>query len=516
MRIKHAAGITLLIIILTGFFTLYAYARDQLKFRTAKRTEISGKGWVTLPDGTRCHDREEDVIEITFPVNGGEIQGKRHWWGHESETDAKNQWYCKEKNETQTIVGTFSGGDGGKIEGWVINDNPNRKRRFKLTGVVHADGKLYIGWSKYHVKKPKELVFTPFCTEETDLNVYTEKAQDIINGNMLNAASTLAYEGFRRGVEEGWQYLVQEAHTMEMLKGTYVWRNSLGFAKKPPLSMMEELSLKFIPDRKKVVKVPATPLLKGLFENLGTAISLIEAADSALDGDYATAAFQTVVEGIGLYSNSLGLMLAVGQAVKADWDAFAKRYYAKEYRHFYEELYYTGGKRPSMTVWKKNRKQRLLTFMEEARDTLTDGGVGGAGSWSTGGTRASRFRAMLIDFAEYRMELKLTYDDFATVEDSNGNLVFKHKYLQSLFITLFNDFEKIYINDAVAHAMRQIALKQARLLEDESQKARALLENAESYQFAEVWEDDAELELAYCKAVSEMKKEMNSKHIFKD
>ncbi len=501
-------------IIILLLFIVQPLIASENHLRTAKRKKISGKGWVTLSNGIECHDKKEDIIEIIFPIMGGKITGKRAWKGHEAE-EKHDPPRCREKDESQTIIGTFSGGDGGKIDGWVINDDPNRKRKYKLTGVVQSDGKAYIKWSKYHEKKPRELTFKPFCTQDTNIDVYSKKAYDVIQGKMLNLASAHAFKGFRAGVEEGWKYLVQQAHHMEMMRGTYVHRYYFVKVKRPPLPFIEELSLKFIPDRKKVATIPATSMLHSLFDNLGTAISLIEAADSALDGDYATAAFQTAVEAIGLYSNSLGLMLAVGQAVKADWDAFAKRHYAKEYRKFYEDLYYSGGKRPSMKVWKKSRKQRLKNFMEEVHEVITASGAGGETSWSTGNWRSKDFRSMLIDFASYRLKLDLGYDDFAMTEDRRGKLVFKNLYIKSVFVSLFNDFEKTYRNDAVAQFMRNIAIKQARLLQEKSLEATGKLFPAQDYRFDKVWKDEQDLEMAYCKAINEMKNQMKGKAIFK-
>lgn len=492
-----------------------ALAEAAEETRTAVRKKARGRGWVTLPNGTRCNERGQDVIELTFPINGGPVTGTRKWWGRDAQDDRKPP-RCSEYSRSQTITGTFSGGDGGTIDGWVVNDDPKRKRRYKLSGKVEADGKAYIRWSKYHKKKPVKLIFPAFCTATTDMNVYTAKARDVIKGEILNAAARHTYRGFRKGVEEGWKYLVQQAHLREAIKGTYVHRYSLNIAKRPPLPLMEELSLKFIPDRKKAMVIPATPLLGALAENLTTALSLIEAADSALDGDYATAAFQVAVEGIGLYSNSLGLLLALGQAVKADWDAFAKRYYAKEYRRFYEEMYYGGGKRPSMAVWKQSRRDRLRSFMETARDQLTGGGAGGSNSWSSGGGQSLAFRQMIMDFAKYRLEMELTYEDLATTDGPGGELVFRHKYLQSVFVSLFNDFEATYEKDVMAEAMAAVALKQAQLLGQKAELTKEQLTGAEDGRYEEVWTTENERRAAICRAISSAIKQMGGQGVYRE
>jgi hypothetical protein len=302
-------------------------------------------------------------------------------------------------------------------------------------------------------------------------------------------------------------------HLWELVTDNYQHRMPLLVGMNPPKNFYQKLSLEFIPNR--AGSIPATPVLGTVFEKLTTALTVIEAADSALDGDYATAAFKVAIEGVGLYSNSLGLLLAAGEAVKADWDAFAKRVYARDYRKFYEYLYYSGGPRPSLRVYKKGRQARLRTFMNEVHDELTGGDVGGASKLAAGGFRSANFRKMIMDFAHYRLERTLTRADFETTPGRRGRLVFKNQYLRSIFVALFHDFEKTYQDDLNVEMMRKIAIKQAKFLRDKTSKTGGQLAWAENGRFDKVWTNRAELNDAYCKAIAKATEKMGGQGVLK-
>jgi hypothetical protein len=466
-------------------------------------------------DDKTCREHSDVDISFTFPVEGGEITDFKFKIdiGIFITTDYTVSCLVS-RDRGELLSGYFTGGDGGhvnlKIKVTDLADNTTEI--IDAVGVLYAKGEGWIAGSNEEDEVKHRLNFAPFGMCNPDLNAYSEKARSVILTMALNEAAKHTYQLYESAMTEIWKGFVSNVHLWEYATDNYTYRTPMLAGRLPPKNFYEKIADNFIPDAPG--SLPALPMLDTLVSNIGTAFTLIQAADSALDGDYATASLKLAIEGIGLYSNGLGLLVAAGEAVKADWDAFAKRAYEKQYREFYEKLYYQGGPAPTDAAARKTRKQRLRLFMEEAMDYLTAGGVGGASDCAAPGVAAAQFRKMIIDYAHYKLEMELSRCDFAT-DEYRGKTRLRNKHLMPVFAALYRDFEKTYRDDLHTLKMKQIALEQAKLLEKSAKNTRTMLAYAVNNDFTKVWPEKSMHDGVMCKIIGQVRKEMGDKGLMK-
>lgn len=500
-------------VVFLGFNMSFAAADDESMrhavFRIKKPLKIIGKG------KSACKTYRDSEFSFHFNEKGGKVKklvdrNKAGYYGKYSGGQV-----CGELSRAGELLdGYFEGGDGGKI--WMkIKRNDLIKGKSKTIAVTgNLFGKGYGDLKIGNSDKLVRVKFDPFGTCNPDLDIYTEKARSVILSKLLATGGEAVYGTFKKSVDESWKYFVKKVHLWEYAADQYDYR-IVGLTEKMrtlPKTFYQRMAKDFIPDTAK--NLPAMNLLNGLLTNITTAVGFMEATDSALHGEYTKAGFKTAVEAIGLYSNSLGLFIVVGEAIEADWAAFSKRVYEKQYREFYEKLYYAGGRKPSSRMYKKTRQKRLKIFMEEAMEYLTAGGVGGATDCDAPGIAAGQFRKMMIDYADYRLQMKLSRCDFGTIE-KRGGLVLKNKHLMSVFASLFRDFEKTYQDDLYAAIMKKITMKQLAIIKKMSKSAREQLAYAQNDNFTKIWPDKSTRDGIICKIVGQVKKEFQDKKMLK-
>jgi hypothetical protein len=380
-----------------------------------------------------------DVLRFTFPIEGGPIRGQRvstHKMplGHDNFTTVTLEYF---------IQGEFSGGDGGTIRAYLVDKGGDRT---PLTGVLRADGTGRLGlWA---------VRFVPFegggCGCNLNLGLYGEAIRKKLVGNLLKATSQELYTRFLSGSEN-----LLSAFLGQLQR----WRVDPARLKlaglvdaRPPGRMapdfLDKLQRGFENSRMGEVSAGCKMLAK-MGSNVVLTLNLLQATEAATAGDFSKAGLGIAAEAVKSYGSGAAWAIVLGQAVKADWDAFAERVHNKYFRDFYVKLYYQGGgKRLSKQRWQDGRKARLKAFMEDALQNLDMGGVNGA-----------QFRQMLIDFAAYKLERKLTRADFDLTEDGKA---LRSRASASVLAALFHDYERFYQAEVEFSVTRHLGIEQAR------------------------------------------------------
>ena len=494
------------ILLLVVIQAMTCLAEERIETRTGVFEFYKDKGYKKLANGKNFHLYHKINTKLEFSVNGGPVIGTiQNNYGKDIGMAG-----CHEIKRKGTIEGRFEGGDGGVVKGkikWRWHSfGKNRFREEEFTGQLFAKGEGYL---EYGTKKKKRypLTYPPFSLCDANLDPYTELARSMILEKVFKVAATEVYESFKTVLNAGWMKVVDKIHYWEFATDNYQYRMTTLTGKVPPKNFYQKMANQFIPDKPK--HIPALEKLPDIADKIGKALTILHVADAAIDGAYAEAGWVALAEAVGAYSNSLGILYAVGQAVKADWDAFAKRVYEKEYRRFYMDLYYAGGKKPSEKKGSLAQRQRLRDFMFEALQTLSSGGVGGATKWAVAGGRPAQFRKMLMDYAYYKLNMDLSYTDFETTT-RKGKTVLVHKHVGAVFAALFRDFEKTYRDDLNAERMRKLAIKQAKYMKKAIKDATDKMTWAVMDDFSKVWPDKKTRDAIICQTINQVRKELES------
>jgi len=471
----------------------------------------------------RCRDYMHGILEFTFPVEGGAIRDAVvsidssvlidvEVLKDAEGLDGRAFATCIQSHDKGSLVsGDFAGGDGGQVQFTLqMKDQEGNSTKTRYQGKLfgNGNGKLQ-AWDPADPadKSPLTVRYTPFeGTCNVDLNAYGKKGRGIIMGALLNEAGDAAYKGLLDGASHLWKKTYDKIHLWELKTDRYAYRYR-GFTKQrmPQKDLYQKWASKFMPD--KAGRFHASPFIENITGNLSDVLDAISIADSALNGEYGKAAYSSAVTAVGMYSNGLGLLVAAGEAAHADWEAFAERAYEKQYREFYEQLYYSGGK-PSLKKSRKSQRRRFREFMQESLFFVSGGNVGGAGKYGAGSTMGggggAQFRKMIMDYAYYKLQLSLSRADFGVTEGRGGKLRLNTKELGTVFWNLFDDFERTYQNDLYASLMKKVTAHTAKKLKSEFIDAGAKLAYAEGGNFMKVW-DEKTYEGIFCNIVDDLR-----------
>lgn len=411
-------------------------------------------------------------IEFEFSVNGGQVRGFQTYKINDVYTIDKiglDQLLAVESKDR--IEGEFEGGDGGALRGRLVDLEDNSSEPF--TGKLFANGTGYmvIGKQKY------ALSFAPLAACKAELNAYEAALRNEIMQRLLDLASKKLFDQLVLAMNTAGDKALQSVMNSKYLSGGYKAKLSDG---KAVWDRLTRHTNQIIPDNS-----------LQMMQEVTTALSFLEAADAALDGAYQDAAKIAVLELIALKSNAAGLLIAAAQAVKADWDAFCQRWNEHQFRKFYLDLYHDGP-RPKDAAAFLDKENRLRAFMEMALEYLS----------TNDSARGRPFRKMLIDYASINLNQSFSYADFDVVEQK-GALKMSNRAAATVLGALFNDYEKVYINDLRTEKFRRIAIQQGKAAQQELRRMNSAMAWAVNGNFKEVWDAKA-YNSVFCSVLAEL------------
>lgn len=468
---------------------------DELREVRLEATEQDGSETITY------------LMRFSFPVRGGRIRGEgrveRGFLDHGNPivqvyTCAIGGEYKAgvRRGDYESISGqqTYRPDEGGtlslKLHGREVTppcsfapEGRDVEQWREYGGIIEASGKGYIKPGKQRVP----FAFHPFggaCGCKLNLTVYGQAVRDKILDKLLESTSRELYNRFVSGSEEIASALLRKAQTTRTLQRMKQYRLpglTDSIPRRPPPDVLDKLQKGFESSRLRKSS-PACVMLMKLASNLDTALKVLEAAEAASAGDYSTAAVVAAAQAVGMYSPMAGLAVALGGAVKADWDAYAERVHEKFFRAWYVKLYYQGD-RPSEARWQAGRKARLQGFMDDAIAYL-----------QTGGVQAAQLRKTLKDFAYYNLPSDnwayfglgpraFTDADFAVTED--GKL--KSRYGGVALAALFQAYEETYRKDLDAELLRRLAIEQMKAQRKLVVQTSVAMEAATRGDFTRAW-----------------------------
>lgn len=443
-------------------------------------------------------------LRFEFPIRGGPLRGE----GRIEERFLDSKGVPVLQVYTGTITGRYLPGyrfpddplyrrpeEGGrfflKMHGQEVTppcsfypDGRTAEQWREFSGVLEASGNGFLGQSERLPFK-----FHPFggaCGCKLNLTVYGAAVREKLMDRLLARTSQELYTRFVAGSEQIASSLLRKAQTARALKrlGSYKLPGLTGpIPKRPPPDFLDKLQKGFENSRLRKPS-PACAMLSKLASNLDLSLKLLETAEAASAGDYASAAGAAAVAAVGEYSNLAGITLALAAAAKADWDAYAQRVHEKFFRIWYVKLYYQGG-RPSDARWKAGEKARLHAFMEDAIFYLQ------ATGWE-----ATQFRRVLKDFAYYNLpsdawgyfglgSRALTDKDLEVTDGEPGKL--KSRYGGVVLAALFRAYEETFRKDYDAELFRQLAVEQMKAQRKLVVQTDVALEAATQGNFSKAW-----------------------------
>ncbi|MBW2736918.1 MAG: hypothetical protein JRH20_31430, partial [Deltaproteobacteria bacterium] len=345
---------------------------------------------------------------------------------------------------------------------------PGQRRTQKTIGVWDFDGDLVLKPVRGHPIPPIKLrngrlvmnhpvmhglrlVYippseAPVCV--VDLSAYTKQARGLLLSMLMDATTKLVYKSF-----------VVTLERTRLKLARYLQRKGLPrlWFQKKPKTFYQKFG-KLLQGRKKGANIPCLSFLRELGENVTKVITVLQIAEAASAGAYKEAAIIATLESIAAYSPAAGVLIALGKAVKADWEAFAKRVDEKFYRKYYNAYYLDEGHRPKKTQIERSQKARFRRFMDNMAESFSQGGVGGAARGSVAGYRAVQLSGTIINFASASGH-PITRRDLE-VEEKDGRYRFKTAGARVAIWLLFKGFERTFKKDIKAEALRRALLHQ--------------------------------------------------------
>lgn len=489
-----------LLLVISGGGSLWAQSTNDM--RTAVISIVS-KNW---PE----YNSQNIEYRMNFPMNGGKISGTGKETYHflvPVEFDSNAQATKHEKRQqtyTYRLEGNFQGGDGGAVNGRIIPEGKvtEHNQGGPFSGKLWANGKgvITVGDHKFDV------TFTPFgeCCNK-DLNSYSKKVREVLLLELLRIATpylqkklvTIMETSMRIGYKMT-ERAARAGKTMYSAARVKFNKFAAGRVSLPPVNLDSKF-LKKIEDAFSVVSkkrdlVMVSSLIDGIVTNMDKCYELLKVAEAASSGAYAEASYAAAAAAVGAYSNLAGLVIAFGEAAKADWDGFCETNYESEFRRFYKRIYFEDGSLPSEKIGRAGAQGRLKEFMEECMEWLSAGGGHGA-----------QLRKMLMDFAYYKLGLSKNRSDFEVVE-KKGKLVMASREDAAVLAALFQAYEQVFLMDLEAERARKLSVK--RYLEDKRQinSIMVALDKAERGNFSEVW-PKAEYNRIFCEMYHRLEKE---------
>ncbi len=484
----------LIIPLMVGFLVATALGQgDELREARLEATVQSGS------------ESESYLMRFTFPTRGGKIRGEGRIERRflDDGSPIVQVYTCAIGGEYQagnSIPGqrTYRPDEGGlfwlKLHGREVTPPcsfaPNGRdveQWREMSGFIEASGKGLI----LHGKQRLPFSFPPFggaCGCKLNLAVYGQAVRDKILDKLLESTSRELYSRFVSKSEEIASALLRKAQTIRALQRLKNYKlpgltgpNPNPIPLRPPPDFLDKLQKNFENSRLRKSSAACAMLAK-LASNLDIALKVLETAEAASAGDYSTAAAIASAQAVGSYSTVAGLAVALGGAVKADWDAYGERVHEKFFRAWYVKLYYQGD-RPSEARWQAGRKARLQGFMDEAIAYL-----------QTGGVQAAQLRKTLKDFAYYNLpadnwayfglgQRAFTDADFAVTED--GKL--RSRYGGVALAALFQAYEETYRKDLDAELLRQLAIEQMKAQRKLVVQTNVAMEAATTGDFTRAW-----------------------------
>jgi len=477
-------------------------AQSSQDMRTVVIKEISEK-WP-------AYDSHNIEYKMTFPINGGKISGSGTEIYHflvpvEFDSNAKAIRHEKrQQTYTFRVEGKFNGGDGGALSGKVIPDQSFflKERDYQFTGNLYSNGKGQINISGHQFK----ITFTPFgeCCNK-DLNSYSKAVREVLVLELLNRATPYLQQKMVKILEKSMKLghnLAERAVKAgkTMYAGVRVKFNKFAAGKMslPPLSpdsaFLRKMEDIFSAASRARSADPLEPFISGITSNMDKCYNALKIAEAASAGAYGEAGFTALTTAVGAYSNLAGVVFALGEAAKEDWDGFCETNYESEFRRLYQRIYYEGGQLPSERISRSGQQARLKGFMDECMEWLSAGGGHGA-----------QLRKMLIDFAHYKLGLSKSRSDFEVIE-KKGSLVMASKSDATVLAALFQAYEQVFLMDVEAERARKASMK--RYYEDKRDinGIMVAMYKAAKGDFSEVW-PKSEFNRIFCEMYHRLEKE---------
>jgi len=262
------------------------------------------------------------------------------------------------------------------------------------------------------------------------------------------------------------------------------------FGAKLPPDVLDKLQAAFEQSRLNA-DPPAGVMLRSVTDNIGRALSVLQAADAASTGPTPRQPKWPSSRRSGLQQRG-GIALVIAQAAKADWDAFAERVHDRSSGSITTDFYFQA---PSC------RAKRAVAWASASGSCSSWGRPSSASTWAVPTGPPSR--KMLVDFAYYKLERSMSRSDFDTVE-KKGRLVLKDKAAGMVLAALFQAYEEVYWKDLDAERARRIALPQAREQRRLMGEVDLALSKAAGGNFTAVWPDSKLYQSVVCQVVADL------------
>lgn len=459
-------------------------------FRFFKSTPSKYKE-ATKPDTT------EKIMRLTFPVQGGDVTGT-----YEIHIRSDYSMGRMHIDTAYRFKGTFSGGNGGEIIGYMTSAKDNKRDPDPVTGRLWAAGWGDLKWttSTYKVE------FPPFQGEccNKNLNAYSAAVRGLLEKELLNLAVTHLHRELVKLLEAGIRVGLNAAGKLRANVRSAAWNLAnkvspieMKYADAAPRpGFLEKMEVAFDESRKARSSGPVSGLILEMVKTADTCLSLLQVLDAASQGSYGEAGMVAAAEAIGAWSNMAGLAIVIGQAAKQDWDSFCQRNFEEQFRSFYRKVYYQGSALPSEGFQRSGQQARLQGFMEECMDWLGDG---------IGGSQSAQFRKMLIDFASYRLGLSKSRDDFNVVT-RRGRKVIENRADAAVLAALFQAYEQVFFMEIQAERLRKQAMSGTKAQKEALRKIGDALFSAQRGDFTKVWEK-GEFAKVFCPLYHRLEKE---------
>ena len=413
-------------------------------------------------------------IDAEFPIAGGQFTGT----GRSRYVGCP--FTCMDIRDRGTLKGTYDGKDGGDVviqARWVDQDGD--VSRDVLRGKIYAKG---VGFLVDEDGDRYDFSFPPFETAcKGDINEFEGKLYEEIRNRVIDAASQKMVDGFMKATR------VVDRKVLNFLQKT----RSVTLANKANITIARETVRDYLGKANDVVP-DKFAALAGSASKVAVVFDAMVAASVSDYGKVAEVfAFDIAA---GLYPPASVVMVPLIQATYEDWKKFKERAFAKYFRDFYEDLYYEDG-RPNAKKGTGNRRIRLRNFVNASIDYLG----------TLDHKRGRPYRNLVRDFAYYKLNISLSYDDLAVVDGRNGETL-KSKSAMSALASLFQAYERIYEKDREAEVLRRVTRYQAKAIERAANESEWALSAAQRNDFSKVWPEVAERKRVICGIINTAQK----------
>ncbi|NLF95216.1 MAG: hypothetical protein GX569_00670 [Candidatus Riflebacteria bacterium] len=494
----YAFLLSALLLVISGGDSLWAQSASDMRTAVIK---IVSKNW---PE----YNSQNIEYRMNFPMNGGQISGTGKETYHflvPVEFDSNAQATKHEKRQqtyTYRLEGTFSGGDGGAVNGRIIPEDKvtEHNQGGPFSGKLWANGKGIINVKDHQF----DVTFTPFgeCCNK-DLKSYPPKFREILITELLKYAipylQNVLVEIMESSMKLGYKITersIKAGKTMYSAVRVKFNKLAAGKVSLPPMNLdpafLKKIEGAFNAASKARSAGPLEPLLGAVINNMDKCYEVLKIAEAASSGAYDEAGLAAAAVAVGAYSNLAGIVLTLGEAAKADWDGFCETNYESEFRRFYQRIYFEGAQLPSERKGRAGQQARLKGFMEECVEWLSAGGGHGA-----------NLRKMLIDFAYYKLNLSKSRDDFK-VDDNKMVLVYRAD--ATVLAALFQAYEQVFLMDIEAERARKVSMKRYKEDKKKINGILAAIAKAEGGNFSDVW-PKAEYNRIFCEIYHRLEKE---------